>query len=387
MMPLWIRLLFFSTFLLVSGLMVVYLYRRLVRDVTTHPKLRLGGAAILIGLAGGALAARTAFRGSGMAQPLAVFLGLWIGLVLYTLFSLVVVDLMRLLGRVRGKDPAPVSPERRQFLARGLAAGSLVSGAGLAGWGVFEAYEPPQVQEVPIRLPGLPKALEGFTIVQLSDLHVGAILQQAFVDDLVARSNALKPDLLAITGDLVDGKPSEIGGFVSRFGNLHSRLGTYFCSGNHDHYAGWEEWSRYLTGMGFNVLNNRFVTLGEPGAAFDLIGVEDYGSRLMRQPGYDPDLAVKGRDPSRPSVLLSHQPNGFDDAVRLGIGLQLAGHTHGGQMFPATGVASLIWGKRAAGLSQTGASQLYVSRGCGFVGPPMRLGSPSEIIKIVLLPG
>ena len=231
MMPLWIRLLFFGAFLILSGLMVVYLYRRLVRDVTTHPKLRLSGAAILIGLAGGALAARTAFRGSGMAQPLALFLGLWIGLVLYTLLSVVVVDLVRGVNKLRTSAEAPVSSERRQFLSRAFAAGSVVSGAGLASWGTWRAYEPPQIHEVPVRLPGLPKALEGFSIVQLSDLHVGAILQQAFVDDLVTRANALKPDLLAITGDLVDGKPSEIGGFISRFGNLQSKHGTYFCSG------------------------------------------------------------------------------------------------------------------------------------------------------------
>lgn len=387
MMPLWIRLLFFGTFIVLAAVTVLYLYRRLVRDLTARLGLRLAGAALLLGVAGGAVVARMVLRGSSAAQPLATVLGLWMGLLFYTLVTLLVVDVVRLSTRVHPRARAPVSPERRAFLARAVAAGSVVSGAGLAGWGVFRAYQPPRIQEVSVRLRGLPKSLEGFTIVQLSDLHVGPILQQAFVDDLVSRTNALKPDLVAMTGDLIDGKPSEIGGFVSRLTRLNSRLGTYFCSGNHDHYAGWEEWSRVLTGLGLNVLNNRRVTIGEPGASFDLIGVEDYGTRAGRGGGYDPEAALKGRDPARASVLLSHQPGGFDDAVRLGVGLQLAGHTHGGQTFPITAFATLLWHSRAAGLSQEGGSQLFVSRGCGFVGPPMRLGSPSEIIKVVLLPG
>lgn len=385
MMPLWFRIVMFAVFLGVSGLSVVYLYRRMVRDVTDKKWLRLGGAAALIGLAGGAMAARTVFRGSDMSQPLAIFLGLWIALVLYTLLSLIAVDLARLATRVRRKDPAPINPERRAFLARAVAGSSLVSGGALASWGVYRAYEPARIHEVVVKLPGLPKSLEGFTIAQLSDLHIGAILQDKYVDDLVSRANDFKPDLVAITGDLVDGTPAELGDFVGRLGRLSSRHGTYFCSGNHDHYAGWEAWAKHLTGMGIRVLRNERVIIGDEGGSFDLLGVDDFGSRLLRT-GYDPQLAARGRDSTRASVLMSHQPGGFDDAVRLGLGLQLAGHTHGGQTFPATGIASLIWGPRAAGLSREGGSQLFVSRGCGFTGPSVRLGSPSEIIRIVLLP-
>ena len=384
-MPLPFRILFFIAFLGLSGGIVVYLHRRLVRDVTQQRWLRIGGALVMVGLGGGAMAARTVFRGSAMNQSLAVFLGLWIALLLYTLLSLVVVDLARWGSGMRRKDPAPINPERRVFLARAVAGSSLVSGGALASWGVYRAYEPARIHEVTVRLAGLPKSLEGFTLAHLSDLHIGAVLQEKYVDDLVARANSFKPDLVAITGDLVDGKPGEIGAFVGRLARLQSRQGTFFCSGNHDHYAGWKEWSAHLTGIGVEVLKNRKVVIGDGGGSFDLIGVEDYGSRIV-QTGYDPDVAAQGRDPARASVLLSHQPNGFDDAVRLGLGLQLSGHTHGGQTFPGTGVASLIWGSRATGLSREGNSQLFVSRGCGFVGPPMRLGSPSEIIKIVLLP-
>ncbi len=384
-MALPVRILFFTLFLLIWGFAVAYLYRRLVRDLTAHRGLRFAGAALLFTLAGGAMLGRTVFRGAGMSHWIAICLGLCIALVLYTLLSVVVVDLVRWAIGMRRKDPGPVNPERRAFLARAVAGSSLVSGGALAGWGVYRAYEPARIHEVTVRLAGLPKTLEGFTIAQLSDLHIGSILQQKYVDDLVLRTNGFKPDLVAITGDLVDGSPAEVGGFVGRLTGLQSRMGTYFCSGNHDYYSGWDTWARHLTGLGIKVLKNEKVVIGDAGGSFDLLGVEDYASR-QNPAGYDPDVAARGRDPTRASVLMSHQPGGFDDGVRLGIGLQLSGHTHGGQTFPATGIAALIWGPRAVGLSREGNSQLFVSRGCGFVGPPIRLGSPREIIKVVLLP-
>ncbi len=355
-MPEPVRILLFVTFLGLSTVAVVYLYRRLVRDVTENKWLRTAGAVALIAMIGGSMVARMVFRGSAVSQALAIFLGLWVALVLYTLLSLIVVDLARLASGFRKKDTVAIpNLERRAFLARAVAGSSIVSGGALVGWGAFRAYSPAQVTEVVVKLPGLPKAMEGFKIAHLSDLHVGPILQQRYVDDLVARANGVKPDLVAITGDLVDAKPRDIGQYVGRLGNLASRHGTYFVSGNHDHYAGWEAWSAFLAGMGVNVLKNRRVVIGDSAASFDLLGVEDYGSRII-QSGCDPDLAAANRDPARASVLLSHQPGGFDDAKRLGVGLQLSGHTHGGQTFPATGVAALIWGARSTGLSRAGDS-------------------------------
>ncbi len=385
-MPLPARIAFSITFLLLSGFMVVYLYRRMVRDVTDKKWLRIGGAMAMVGLAGGAMLARTLFRSSAMNQGLAVVLGLWIALVLYTFMSLILVDLARWVSERTKKDVPPLNADRRAFLSRAVAGTSLVSGGALASWGVYRAYEPARIHQVQVALPGLPKSLEGFTIAHLTDLHIGSVLQQRYVDDLVSRANAFKPDLVAITGDLVDGTPDVIGQYVSRLSNLQAKHGIHFVSGNHDFYSGWDAWTAHLTGMGVNVLRNRRVVIGDEGGSFDLLGVEDFNSKHLHG-GYNPALAAKDRDPTRASVLLSHQPGGFDDAKKLGIGLQLSGHTHGGQTFPATGVASLIWGARATGLSREGDSQIFTSRGCGFVGPPMRLGSPSEIIQIVLTAG
>lgn len=381
----------------------VYLYRRLVRDVTDHPWIRRAavGAMALAFLSVPLI--RFVFRGTLPPATATTVVLLWWGVIIYTLMALVVAEAGRGLLSLRtgpkvsaeaasglpgnpSPQPTPENVSRRKFLARATAAGALAVGGGFTAFGSYRAFAPPEVTEVPLVLPGLPKSLDGFTIVQLSDLHVGPVIRERFLDQLVASANAAKPDLVAITGDLVDGKPDQLGRFVERLRNLRSRHGTYFVSGNHDYYSGWEEWAAVLPGVGFTLLRNRFVTIGDAGGSFDLVGVEDFGSRWGAG-GYDLDAATAGRDPQRPSVLLAHQPNGLELAAQKRVGLQLSGHTHGGQMFPGTLVGEVIWGSRNAGLSKHRDTQLYTSRGCGFVGPPVRVGAPPEVVKVVLVAG
>lgn len=382
----WPRVLFGILTLAIFAGANYFVYRRTVADTVRSPRVRRVLAALLALLFLAVPMLRFAWRGQ-MPPPGVITIVLigW-GVFMYTLMALVIVEVAKWLGRRRKKaEPAPPeNPDRRLFLSRVAASGALAVGGGVATFGTWRAFTPPEITEVAVKLAGLPRALDGFTIVQLSDVHVGAIIQEKFLDQLVATANSAKPDLVAITGDLVDGSPGAIGRYVARLRNLQSRFGTHFVSGNHDYYAGWEEWSRELEGMDFEVLRNRHVTIGDPGASFDLIGVEDYGSRWARN-GYDLEAAVKGRDVQRASVLLAHQPNGLELAAQNRIGLQLSGHTHGGQLFPATLVGDAIWGKRNAGLSSLDGTQLYTSRGCGFVGPPMRVGAPPEVVKIVLL--
>jgi predicted MPP superfamily phosphohydrolase len=384
-MPIALRVVFGVMMLAMVGALHVYLYRRLVRDVTERRVLRmsalgmfsLGTATVVVGFA----------RYRSMAPSvLTAALPVWLAVIIYVSLAVMGVDLIRwVLLRAR-RTQAPLSPERRLFLSRAVAAGGVVAGSGLASFGAWRAFAPPRVTEVPLKIARWPKALDGFTLVQLSDVHIGPVLTRPFLDELVDRANACKPDLVAITGDLVDGSPRYIGSIVEGVTRLKSRWGTYFVTGNHDYYSGADDWVAALRGWGIEVLRNRRVELGDAGGAFDLLGVDDWGARGMMH-DYDLEKAMIGRSPDRASVLLAHQPANFDEVAAKGLDLQLSGHTHGGQTFPATGVASLIWGDRAAGLSRTGDSYLFVSRGCGFVGPPARLGSPPEVVKLVLLAG
>ncbi|NTX64022.1 metallophosphoesterase [Myxococcus sp. CA051A] len=397
-MPRWLSLLvFFVPVLSLLATAHVYLYRRLVRDQTARRGLRLGAQALF----GFGFLGAVGFRFLGALFPsefvriLGIGLLVWMGLVLYLLLFTLAVELVQRAVRWRVRRAAapleqpsqPPSPERRAILTGGLAVGAGLAGAGVSTFGAWRAFHPPDVRDTPVRLPRLPRALDGFSLVQLTDIHVGDVLQRHFVDELVARTNALKPDVIAITGDLVDGSVESLGAFVAGFGRLRARNGVFFVTGNHDYYSGASSWVAFLETLGITVLRNRAVSIGDTGASFMLAGVDDWSAARMGEPGYDLDAALRGVSPDRASVLLAHQPSNFDEVARRGVGLQLSGHTHGGQMFPGNLVGDAIWGSRNAGLSRTGDSQLYVSRGCGFVGPPMRVGAPPEIARLVLLPG
>jgi predicted MPP superfamily phosphohydrolase len=205
-----------------------------------------------------------------------------------------------------------------------------------------------------------------------------------FAADLVTRIEALAPDLIAVTGDLVDGPVAKLTDEVAPFAGLRARDGVWFVTGNHDHYSGAEPWVERLRALGLRVLRNEHVTLGDGGARFDLAGVEDHHARLVSE-GWAEDLpaALEGRDASRPVVLLAHDPSTFKQASRLGVDLQLSGHTHGGQIWPFSLLVRLAV-PFLAGLYERGNSKLYVSRGTGFWGPPMRLLAPAEVTEIVL---
>ncbi len=374
----------------------VYLYRRLFRDTAAHRAWRRAGVVLMALLASAILGARLLTL-LFPSEPTFAFASLgwfWMGAATYLLLAVLSLGGLRKLSgwlerRREGKTgPAPVSEERRQFLARASAGAALAATGGMASYGVWRAFTPPVVNEVAVRLPGLPRALDGFTLIQLSDIHIGPIIQRRFMDAVVAQANALKGDLVCITGDLVDGGVEELGFAAGAMMNLRSRYGTYVCTGNHEYYSGDEEWTEALTRMGMTVLRNRHVRIGEPGASFDLVGVDDWGARRMGYPRarcYDLAAATAGRDPSRAAVLLAHQPRGWRElAQKAGMGLQLSGHTHGGQFFPFNLVVSAVW-EHSAGLFREGDSHLYVSRGTGFWGPPLRVAAPPEIVKVTLL--
>ncbi|NNC06368.1 metallophosphoesterase [Corallococcus exiguus] len=369
----------------------LYLFRRLVWNLTSRRGPRLVAAFVLgfmtLVLIARRYLQRTLPEAPGDVVELVSYS--WMGVALCLVLGLAGVDLGRAVFALgRRLRPAPSAPsvdaERRRFLSQATAGGALALGGGLAGYGSWRAFTAPEVTEVVVRIPKLPRSLDGFSIVQLTDLHVGPFIQRRFMDELVRRANALNPDLVAITGDLVDGTVPRLGGFVAALGNLHARYGSFFVTGNHDYSSGAEDWVAHLGSMGIPSLRNRHVRIGDAGGTFDLVGVDDWhGGRRLGQKGYDLDLALADRDPERAAVLLAHQPANFKVAAERGVDLQISGHTHGGQLFPMTALIGLSW-EHSAGHYRHGDSHIYVSRGCGFWGPPMRLGSPPELVKLVL---
>ena len=377
----------------------LYLYRRLVRPLVRGRLPRLLAIGVLVLMTGVLGNRRTVLdllpESAEGLLTMAVYT--WMGVALCLVIALLLTDagrgLTALARRMRPHaPPAPPTPapspnvdeDRRRFLGQAVAGTAFVAGGGLAAYGSWRAFSPPLITEVAVRIPKLPKALDGLSIVQLTDIHVGHFIQRRYMDALVQQANALRPDLFAITGDLVDGDVASLGGHVSALAALKSRYGSYFVTGNHDYYSGDEEWSAFLESLGISVLRNRHVSIGDKGASFDLVGVDDWsGGRRRNKKGYDLELALAGRDSDRAAVLLAHQPANFKVAAERGVDLQISGHTHGGQLVPMTMLIGLAW-EHSAGLYAHGDSNIYVSRGCGFWGPPMRVGSPPELVKLVL---
>jgi predicted MPP superfamily phosphohydrolase len=242
------------------------------------------------------------------------------------------------------------------------------------------------VRRLEIELPRLPEALAGTKIVQITDIHVGPTIGRSFIEELVRRCNALEPDVVAITGDLVDGSVDQLGEAVAPLAELKARHGVFFVTGNHEYYSGAEEWVAELRRLGVRVLRNERVSIGHGEHSFDLAGIDDHHAHGMA-PGHGPDLprALAGRDPGRELVLLAHQPAAVREAARHGVGLQLSGHTHGGQIWPFSYLVRLQQ-PYLAGLAREGDTQIYVSCGTGYWGPPMRLNAPAEITEIILQP-
>jgi predicted MPP superfamily phosphohydrolase len=247
------------------------------------------------------------------------------------------------------------------------------------------AISGPAVKRVRVPMANWPAAWEGMTVVQLTDVHVGHSLGRDFLDDLVAQVNALEPDIVAITGDLVDGSVEYLGEAVAALGNLQARHGVYFVTGNHEYFSGVEPWLTFLTSLGIRILRNERVALERQGGTIDLAGIDDWMAEGFGN-GHGADLpkALAGRDPQRPVILLAHQPRAVLEAARHGVDLQISGHTHGGQLFPFSLLVRLQQ-PYVSGLHRHGPTWIYVSRGTGYWGPPMRVGAPAEITHLTLV--
>lgn len=253
-------------------------------------------------------------------------------------------------------------------------------------WGFAAARRTARVRKVEVPIAGLPADLQGFTIAQISDVHVGPTVKRPYVQAIVDAVNALDADAVAITGDLVDGRVRDLQHDVAPLAGLRSRHGSFFVTGNHEYYSGAPEWMAWLQGLGLRVLNNEHVLLRHGQASLVLAGVADYGAHHF-EPSHrsDPQRALQGAPADAGvRVLLAHQPRSAPAAAAAGFDLQLSGHTHGGQIWPFNLLVPLQQ-PFVAGLKRLQRLWVYTSRGTGYWGPPMRLGAPSEITRLRLV--
>jgi predicted MPP superfamily phosphohydrolase len=275
--------------------------------------------------------------------------------------------------------PAPAGPGRRLFVARTVAIGAAAAATATVGYGTYGVLRGPRLKYVTVPLAKLPAAADGYRIAVVSDIHLGPILGRAHTQRIVDTINGARPDLVAIVGDLVDGSVADLGRAAEPLAQLDARDGSYFVTGNHEYFSGADQWVDFVRELGVHPLANARVEIA---AGFDLAGVNDIsGESHNAAPDYG--KALDDRDRARAAVLLAHQPVMIHEAVKHGVDLQLSGHTHGGQLWPGNYIAELA-NPTVAGLERYGDTQLYVTRGAGAWGPPVRVGAPSDITIVTL---
>ena len=395
---------FFVVLSAVLGLMTLYVWKRLVKDTTRPGRTRWVFNAVLIALTMLLVATLILSRvNRGTESAWFAWPGyFWFALVVYLFLALLVLEPVRLALRgwvkqkpldatattttelaVEDEPTAPSTVNRRVFLARAGAAAAGSASLSLVGIGAATALGPPDLLQVPVRLRRLDPAFNGFRIAVVSDIHLGPLSGRAHTERIVRMINETEPDLVAIVGDLVDGTVEDLGPAAEPLRDLDSREGTFFVTGNHEYFV--EDplsWLRELERLGVQLLRNENTAIRRGAAAFDLAGVNDIAGE-SRSDAPDFDRALSGLDSSGPTILLAHQPILVADAAARGVDLQLSGHTHGGQMWPFHCIVRAVQ-PSLAGLSTVGNTQLYVSRGAGFWGPPVRVGAPPDITVLSL---
>lgn len=249
-----------------------------------------------------------------------------------------------------------------------------------SAWSVIKVQDIPRLKAIDITLPNLPDTLDGLTIIQLSDLHLDGLKSVQWLKQIVTEVNSHNPDVIVITGDLIEAKFERLSAFVPVLQKLRAKHGIFAISGNHDFYVGIQDYLYLLNATDITSLDNRMVTVADH---LQIAGISDETGRQMGHFQPDLDAALNEIDPTQPTIFLAHQPLHFEEAAQSGVDLQLSGHTHAGQLPPLDLLVYLRF-KYHYGLKQLGTSYIYTTSGTGTWGPPMRLTSQSEIVKITL---
>jgi predicted MPP superfamily phosphohydrolase len=252
-------------------------------------------------------------------------------------------------------------------------------------WGFVNARRVARIVRVDVPIAGLPIALDGFTIAQVSDVHVGPTIKRPYVEAIVAAVNRLDADLVAVTGDLVDGSVRDLADHVAPLADLRAKEGVFFVTGNHEYYSGAPSWVAELHRLGLTVLLNEHAVVRRGAAQLVVAGVTDFNAgHFDRAEASDPQAALAGSPAGAVRLLLAHQPRSAAAAEAAGFDLQLSGHTHGGQFLPWNFLVRLQQ-PFTAGLHRWRRMWVYTSRGTGYWGPPKRFGAPSEITLLRLV--
>ena len=389
---------------IVSALLHFFVGLRLVYGLQGHPAGQWTLSAVLLL---SALLLPLGMIGSRLYRPPWGDRFSWLGLLLMGFFSSllvltlvrdVVLLVLRLLEAVWQAGELPWPAMYVGSVNTVLGAASLVT---LLGF--LSARRTARVVRVDVPIKGLPKALVGFSVVQISDVHVGPTIKHGYVQRIVERVNALQADMVAVTGDLVDGSVADLAVHVAPLAGLKSLHGTFFVTGNHEYYSGAQAWIAELRRLGITVLLNEHVVLHHGrhspngGDAQDdsqlmaplvLAGVTDFTAHhFLPAHRSDPVLALEGAPEGAPvRLLLAHQPRSAEAAAKAGFDVQLSGHTHGGQFYPWN-LFVRFQQPFTSGLHRMGCMWVYTSRGTGYWGPPKRFGAPSEITQIRLVAG
>ncbi len=383
-------IIFFSTVTIIVLSIHYYLWLRLIRDtglsglykdIGTYSLLAFTLSFPIALLADRILPLKYSF-------PLLWLSYFWLGVMMLLFFLLFSIDMIKIVIYIfqkltmAGEEIA--NPERREFVSGLIASAASTIVLISSGIGVKNYYSNAVVKKFNVSLKGLPEALRGFKIVQISDLHLGQMMTKKILEQIVDQVNSLKPDLIAITGDLADGSTAKLLNEANPLKNLKAEKGIYFVTGNHEYYSGVENWTLAIDKMGIKVLNNENIKIRREDDYFYLAGVTDHeGKNFGQEHASDFKKALSGLENGKKKILLAHQPIAVQKASEYGTDLVLAGHTHGGQIWPFNYFVYLQQ-PYLKGFYDYNGTKLYVNQGTGCWGPPVRLGSKNEITQIIL---
>lgn len=322
--------------------------------------------------------------GINLMEDFSVLYYVLIGFMGSLIFFLLVKDIVRVLGKLN-KRTRDTNVQRRDFLKSASLLGIGGGSAIISGLGFYESMSP-DVKEVEESFTNLPRPFDGTTIMQISDLHISALIKREYVQNVVDKVNREQADFVAITGDLVDGRVSKLKHDAMPLKDLQAKYGVFYVTGNHEYYWGAEEWTDYLENeLQIKVLHNEHVAFERDGQRLILAGVHDYimGKRAGHQYKSDPFKAREGTSQKDFKLLLAHQPKSCFKAQEAGFDYMICGHTHGGQYLPV-GLLVYLFQPYVKGLYNHKGMKLYVSTGSGYWGPPNRFGIKNEIAKHIL---